>query len=271
MMVSIPEAVLRRLPEADFGEMPIPDAPPRRRRMPMTLRAAQQLVLGSESTLYSNSKMPGVSFGLDAFKCPRGNQLAKREGSACSVCYARKNFYRTWWPVLISRKRRHRNLRHPKWVDAMTTLVIRYTDPAGDFFRWHDSGDLMGAWHLENLLEVCRRTPWVKHWLPTHEPYIVRQVLARGQAIPENLCIRISADFIGRKPKKIPGLELVQTSTIHRTPGKPVQVSPRRRHSIECRSYTRRISKRSHGAGECGKCRACWDRRVRNVSYLLHE
>lgn len=243
---------------------PIPrPVPGERQPMPMGVTQARKLALGHGAAhLGQPSKMPGYSYGIDAFACLRGSRLAEIPGSVCAECYARKNFYSTWLPVRVSRERRQKAIEHERWCDAMVALIIHYTDPAGDYFRWHDSGDLMGVWHLRNVLEVCRRTPWVKHWLPTHESAMVAAYLRDGGEIPRNVCVRISADFVDCVTVDAE-LELVgiPTSTVHSTRGRPVA-------GVECRSYTRNAG--THGIGECGPCRACWNRKVANVSYPLH-
>jgi hypothetical protein len=43
------------------------------------------------------------------------------------------------------------------WVDAMAQ-AINQTEASG-YFRWFDSGDLQGAWHLAKIVEVVNKTP----------------------------------------------------------------------------------------------------------------
>jgi hypothetical protein len=285
--------------------------------LPMDLDRARVIALGGANrSLGQPSKMPGYSFGLSAFKCIRGDELAQDPHTACAHCYARSNFYLTYQEVLTAHELRLAGLTHPEWVTAMVTLILHHVDPKDPYFRWHDSGDLQGTWHLGNIAQVCRRTPQVRYWMPTHEPFMVRAYLdlvreGSAQPIPTNLCIRISADYIGQPPERIKGLEQFTTSTIHRGHGNRhvPQVSDRRSDSIECKSYERTKHKREqasarpvddgtldmfaalpttvpqepsveaksygrstdgHSAGLCGKCRACWDPRVRNVSYPIH-
>lgn len=142
-----------------------------------------------------------------------------------------------------------------------TGLISHYCGDA-PWFRWHDSGDIMGVVHLARIVRVCERTPTVKHWLPTHEPYLVRAYLRNGGAIPDNLVVRISADHFDRAPEQIDGVQHLPTSTVHSRQGLPVVVSERRADSIECRATYRN--------NECGSCRACWSPKVRNVSYVVH-
>ena len=55
---------------------------------------------------------------------------------------------------------------HSRWAEVMAFLIEQ--NSCG-YFRWHDSGDLQGQQHLDQIIEVCRLTPDVKHWLPTRE------------------------------------------------------------------------------------------------------
>jgi len=185
----------------------------------------------------------------------RGSGLAKVAGSVCSQCYALRGRYRTGG-VETAHRRRLEALDHPLWPDAMAYLVSAYA--RGGHFRWFDSGDLQGPEHLDKILWVAGKTTNTLHWLPTHEVFVVHEFIG---AIPKNLTVRISADFIEDRPTA-PTWGL-PTSTVHRHPGEPVPAAGgRRRDSIECRAY-----QKDH---RCGPCRACWSPRVPNVSYLLN-
>jgi hypothetical protein len=65
----------------------------------------------------------------------------------------------------------------------------------GRYFRWFDSGDVQGIWHLKMVFGVCQRTPDVKHELPTKETEVLFQTL-KQRTIPDNLVIKLSAPFI---------------------------------------------------------------------------
>ncbi len=243
----------------------------------MPIGRARLIALGSETgRLGEPTKMPGPSFGISATHCIRGKVLAADPTSVCAHCYALTNYYLTKDEVLIAHKRRFAGLTHPEWVPAMVALILHETtNEFGKYFRWHDSGDLQGIWHLLNIVKVCIETPRVRHWLPTHEPNMVADYLKLVHygvhpAFPENLCLRISADYIGKPPKKIAGLEMIPTHTAHRGHGKQyrVKVSDRLGDSFECDSYTR--AKKKGTAGFCGDCRACWNNRIKNVSFPVH-
>lgn len=190
------------------------------------------------------SKMPGRGYGLSAYDCNVGGRLRIVKDSVCSHCYALKGRY-VFPNVREAHARRMASLRKPGWVSAMAFLVNRYEGDGG-WFRWHDSGDLQGVWHLRLITSVCRATPGTHHWLPTREVAVVREYLASGGEIPDNLTIRVSACRIGGSaPRWWPTTSTV-SSNIGSTCPAPKQ------------------------GGECASCRACWDKSVANVDYKQH-
>jgi hypothetical protein len=227
---------------------------------PMTRKIASAIA----GSLGHPSKMPGFSYGISAQNCQTGGKLRGVRGSVCSGCYAMTDWYRTWRPLLEGHRRRWRGLRHPRWVDAMVLLIARACRAPNDWFRWHDSGDLQGVWHLANIAAVCARTPAVRHWLPTREYAFVAEYLAAGGQLPGNLTVRLSAHMIDSEPvvpAKLAGLPVSAVASV------PYSSSGVRvvdgRGSIECRAVETRDNK-------CGECRACWDPRVRSVTYPQH-
>lgn len=126
----------------------------------------------------------------------------------------------------------------------MAFLIERLKEP---YFRWHDSGDVLGAWHLHMICEVCRMTPLIKHWLPTREAKLLSSF--PSLAIPRNLTVRVSATKVDGPPP----LSYPFTSTVDRH-RKPI--------GYHCPAPEQE--------GKCGPCRACWGKRIRNVSYHYH-
>jgi hypothetical protein len=214
--------------------------------------------------------MPGSSYGLPAKACIAGARLAEIPGSICSLCYALRDTY-TWTNPGKAATRRLVAISDPRWVDAMSELLAhehakkfcridlglrgpklkrvgsRYRLNEMGYHRWHDSGDLQSVEHFAKIVEVCRRTPQIKHWLPTREIAMIR---AYNGEIPDNLIIRVSATMIdGPAPSGWP-----HTSTVH-SAKPPVG-------AYECP-----VPKQSH---QCGSCRSCWSRDVPSVSYLEH-
>jgi hypothetical protein len=199
---------------------------------------AQEIVGGK---LSQTSKMPGASFGIPAKECITGSKLRKVKGSVCEKCYALKGFYQ--YPnVGVSQYKRFDSLRHPRWVDAMVALITR---GGSEHFRWHDAGDLQGVEHLENIAEVARRMPHVRFFLPTREKAFVRQHQREGYTLPKNLVLRVSSTMVGDGPME--GFK--HTSGV-------VKVN------ANCPAPKQ--------GNKCGDCRACWNPKVKHITYLLH-
>ena len=194
-----------------------------------------------------NTKMPGTTYAVDAFACITGSKLAKVKGSICSGCYSiklqklrpsvdkgyKKNLFK--WQVSNT----------SNWIDAMVFQILRAKVKE---HRWFDSGDLQSLEMLEAIAEVARQTPKVKHWLPTKEYGIYAKYL-KTNIEPSNLVVRVSATMIDGKPSKV----FKNTSTVHKN-NKAI--------GFECKARSR--------GNACGPCRACWDRRIKNVSYPKH-
>ncbi len=207
------------------------------------------------------SKMPGRAYGLPAQRCIRGKRLHAISGSVCEHCYALKGRY-VFGSVRAAQERRYASLGALEWVPAMTAL-INAECAREPWFRWHDSGDLQGVWHLRRIVRVVLATPTVRHWLPTREDDIVREYTTRARdglelPVPPNLTIRISADTVGEGPPPT----LLPTSTVHARRGDPWRDMEQLKSSVECRAYTRENT--------CGPCRACWSPLVKNISYPAH-
>ena len=131
--------------------------------------------------------MPCRSYSLPTYACISGSRLAYVKNSVCSSCYANKGAYR-WPSTTAAQTRRLLHLKHPDWVEAMVKLINHYS-PA--YFRWFDSGDLQDQEMLTRIFEVCKQTPDTKHWMPTQERRMVKNVFP-----PPNLVIRVSSPII---------------------------------------------------------------------------
>lgn len=212
--------------------------------------------------------MPGYSYGISATLCHTGSKLRGVPGSVCSGCYALTDWYRSWRPLLMGHARRYAGLTHPRWVDAMVRMIASACAPPDNYFRFHDSGDLQGIWHLANIVEICERTPTVRYWLPTREYEYVAGYLATGKRFPENLTVRLSAHMIDSEPvipdhlaKLISHLPVSTVSSVS-TLQTGVQIVEGK-GSVECRAVEARDNK-------CGSCRACWSGEVKSVNYPQH-
>lgn len=188
------------------------------------------------------SKMPGYAYGIPARHCPVGAILVKRPGSVCASCYALKGRY-VFPNVQRALEYRFQSLKHPRWIEALVYMIQKRKC---DYFRWHDSGDIQGLWHLENMVEIARQCPTTKFWTPTRETRTVKQYLTTHGNFPDNFVVRVSGAMIdGPAPAHFPN-----TSTVVST------------QLPSCPAYTQ--------GGVCGLCRACWDSEVANVSYPKH-
>ena len=172
----------------------------------MQTKEALKIIGGS---LSKPSKMPGPAHNLPAVACKTGAKLVKVPGSVCAGCYALKGRYR-FKNVQDALSRRLQALQDPRWVDAMVTLI-----QGQDWFRWHDSGDIQSLKHLENIFEVCKRTPGTRHWMPTREAQFLKQL--DPATIPTNLIIRMSSHMIDQGPVKFWPWTSTVTSSGNRT------------------------------------------------------
>lgn len=207
-------------------------------------------------TLGFPSKMPGTAYGISAKACITGAKLAQVEGSVCHGCYALKGNY-LYPSIGISHETRLAGISNPAWTMAMVTLLnaahARGTGRKGAFnsgwHRWHNSGDLQSVEHLTKICAVAAATPHIRHWLPTRELAIVKAYQSRGGVVPANLVIRVSATMVDGDPSQA----WPQTSTVH---------ANKRHKGRACTA--------PQNDGHCGDCRACWNPKIRNVSYAKH-
>jgi len=218
----------------------------------MTLKAAQAIA----GSLGYPSKMPGTAYGISAKACVTGAKLAQIPGSVCHGCYALKANY-LYPSVATAHDKRLAGIADPAWTAAMVTLLTaahesgigRNGPIASGWHRWHDSGDLQSVEHLTKICAVAAMTPKIRHWLPTRELGIVKAYEKAGGTVPKNLVIRVSATMVDGAPTAA----WSTTSTVHHN----------KRHAG-------RACVAPKQEGKCGDCRACWNPRVKNVSYHLH-
>ena len=211
----------------------------------MKLIEAKEITGGLSRT----SKLECGSFSLSAFDCVTGSKLAKVKDSVCNKCYARRNTY-LYPSVKTAQARRIKKLNNPSWAEAMVKLIrIQALENDTDLFRWFDSGDLQEGM-LAKIVEVCKLTPEIKHWLPTHEAgMIIKDKEKLGGKLPANLIIRLSASMIDGKPPK----SWEYSSTVHKKT-EPIGF----------------LCKAKDQGGKCLDCTACWNKDIKNISYMQH-
>jgi hypothetical protein len=184
------------------------------------------------------SKMPGWAYGIPAAECKTGGILKNVKGSTCEGCYADKGCY--VFPVVqAAQYRRLESIKHKDWVRAMVALI---NSKKSKWFRWHDSGDVQDAAHLEKIFTVARLTPETRHWLPTREAWTKDHL----QNKPDNLVLRFSMPMVDQEA----AASWPNTSTVVSGSGRTCPAPDQ--------------------DNECKDCRACWDPSVKNVAYGKH-
>jgi len=200
-------------------------------------------------TLSNPSKMPSYAWGIPIQYCKTGSILAEQERTIRNKCYALKNHY-LFRNVFDAHEIRRKAIEMPEWVDYMAELLTKKyknLDKSRLYHRWFDSGDLQSYSHLMKIFEICELTPHINHWLATREYQIIQKV--KEEDVPDNLCLRVSAIKVDSPPPKF----WKWTSGVHKN---------KRHRGRECPAYKQ--------DGECGSCRACWSRKIKQVSYKEH-
>ncbi len=195
--------------------------------------------------------LPGYAWSISREHCKRGRVLRDVPGTVCGKCYAAGGNYQCPLPV-VALARRYERMHSHRWVEAMIRLLRDE-----ELFRWFDCGDLQSVRHLERIVAVCEGTPMCRHWLATRETKIVREFLKAG-AIPANLNIRISADFIDDPLRKSPiaGCTLATVTSKGFMPGA---------HNCPLSFAGSDV----RGCVDAG-CFSCWDKSVQHINYLQH-
>lgn len=224
----------------------------------MEFKQALDLIGG----LSNPSKMPWYGWSTPAKNCITGSKLHEQPNTTCSKCYALKGRY--MFPnVQNAMKRRFAALTNPEFENAFV-LVLETMYKKGKFkrkikrktvpenrFRWHDSGDLQGVWHLEMLNRIAKRTPYIQFYLPTREMKMLRDFIVQGGVVEPNLKIMYSVPLLGARMNSEIGPGIDQSSVGREDDKTMFQcVAPKQ-------------------GNQCLNCDKCWVVGV-NVNYHLH-
>jgi len=177
--------------------------------------AASRMAGPSAFLKLSGTSKTGISWSLPAVgACPQVDET-------CGTCYALDGFYRTNTAAQVGRVMRLEYLRAliasgnlTLWIEWAVEKIsrLRPVEPvpstialdkplacsldahgqAVAYFRWHDSGDLFHAEYAKAVIEVCRRTPNVLHWLPTRMGGLLAKLVGSGERLPPNLAVQVS-------------------------------------------------------------------------------
>jgi hypothetical protein len=165
---------------------------------------------------------------------------------ACKGCYAVGGNYR-FKNVKEARSHNKKDWQRSEWVADM----IEELD-SDRYFRWFDSGDMYSLALAEKMYEICKATPWTRHWIPTrmHKFKKFRDVIDRLNAL-DNVVVRLSSDGINGEIIEeaeysstiIPFIDSVTVATVCNAPLQD---------------------------GKCKKCRLCWNKDVKVIAYAGH-
>jgi hypothetical protein len=194
------------------------------------------------------SKLDGIrSWSLQALDTCPGSIAAPGElVDACKGCYATTGNYK-FANVKAPRAHNKEDWQRLEWIDDMVAELNK-----DRFFRWFDSGDMYALGLAEKMLEVMKRTPWVKHWLPTRMHKFPKFALVlREMASLPNVSVRFSSDSVtGQYDKKLHGSVIIPTA------------ADVKKGMTLCRAY--------ENDGKCSGCRACYDKKVKVIAYPAH-
>ena len=217
-----------------------------------------------EIKLSQTSKMPCQAWSIPAIiGCNRGCQLAKLANSVCSGCYATKGSYR--FPIVKTAREINmlNYISNPNlWAEHMIAILHNKK-----LFRWFDSGDILTIEMLEKIVEIAIKIPTCEFWLPTREIDIIKKWITENK-IPDNLNIRISADFIGigsllklrDEFKKISSNSFELTfSGVDSNDG-----------LYNPDNLCLATWEHEETDGKCGNCKKCWDKSQEFVIYKKH-
>ena len=192
-------------------------------------------------------KLNSRSWSLEALEtCPASKGSDGELVPACKGCYAVGGNYR-FKNVKQARSHNKKDWKRSEWVADM----IEELD-SDRYFRWFDSGDMYSLALAEKMYEICKATPWTRHWIPTrmHKFKKFRDVIDRLNAL-DNVVVRLSSDGINGEIIEeaeysstiIPFIDSVTIATVCNAPLQD---------------------------GKCKKCRLCWDKSTKVIAYAGH-
>lgn len=192
-------------------------------------------------------KMPCRSWSLQALDtCPASKDDKGELVPACKGCYATTGNYR-YSNVKAPREHNKQDWKRSNWVADMVEELDN-----DRYFRWFDSGDIYSVKLAEKIYQVCKATPWTRHWIPTrmYKFKKFKKILDKLNKLP-NVVVRYSSDGINGEVVK--GAKY--SSTI-------IPLSFIKSVKVVCKAF--------ENSGKCGKCRICWDKSVPVVAYVGH-
>jgi hypothetical protein len=217
----------------------------------------------------------GISPGVDP-------ETEKPYDHICSICYAGKGRYKIGMYIHIGQEAHRiwvRRLVEPPggpalFADEMTKAiallnslsdvsVAKVCDPL--YFRIHDSGDCWTPGYLMGWIEVARRMPDLRFWMPTRTWIFpaMRHIISGD--VPRNLVIRPSALFVNSPPPMLPGCSAGSMCAKGRQIDSGVVTLPG--GVYDCPAYA---GESIHHTCAAKNCRVCWEEPTVPVNYREH-
>lgn len=193
------------------------------------------------------SKLDGIrSWSLQAgISCPGSYKIDGGIVDACAGCYAKTGNY-NFPNVKAPRLHNMQDWKRDNWEEDM----IKELDN-DRYFRWFDSGDVHHHALATKILNICEKTEWVKHWIPTRSYKLPRiyRVLEQIKKLP-NVAVRYSSDSVLGEYDDIHGSTII--------PG------------FESTDTNLTVCNAHLTKGRCSGCRQCWDLNVKIIAYPAH-
>lgn len=185
--------------------------------------------------------------GISSWSTPAGTTCpGAKHAEVCKGCYAKGGNYR-FQNVKEPREHNSQIWKHEDFIFEFIKELDNHR-----YFRWFDSGDIVSVSQALKILSICQLTPWVKHWIPTRSYKIpaIKAILEELNKLP-NVVVRYSSDSYNEDttPEDTRNKSMVITNECYNT-------------DFLCMATTTK--------GTCSGCRACWDKSIHCISYMIH-
>ena len=192
-------------------------------------------------------KLDGIrSWSLQAgISCPGSYDSDGEIVDACLGCYAKYGHY-NFPNVKAPRLHNMQDWKRDDWEQDMLKELDN-----DRYFRWFDSGDIHHHLLASKILNICEKSVWVKHWIPTrsYKTPKIFDVVEQIKRLP-NVVVRYSSDSIIGEYDDLHGSTIIpgfETDDLNLT---------------VCESHL--------SNGQCNGCRKCWNPDVKVIAYPAH-
>ena len=121
--------------------------------------------------------------------------------------------------------------------------------------RWFDSGDIADAEFFSRMVDLCKKTPEVKHMAFTKKYDIVNEYISKNGALPDNLNVMFSAWDV-----------LWHVDNPHNLPVSYVDFNDKRLNP----EFPKNAFRCPGRASTCSACGVCFNKKVKAVVFDQH-